>query len=169
MSVTRDILLSYVRPRSVMRRHLAAGKNESRALAFLLVGCIIVFVAQWPLLSRQAYLDPSTPLQARMGATLMAWVVIAPLLFYALALILHGIVRLLGGTGAAWTARLALFWAFLACSPLFLLNGLVAGFIGPGSAQTVAGVLLLAGFLYIWAGSMREAGWPEAKPEEGDQ
>lgn len=175
MSVTRDIRQSYLSPRRVMRRHLDAGESEGKALFVLLSGCIIVFISQWPVAARQAFLDPSVPLEARMGATLLAWMGIAPLILYALAFITYGALRLVGGHQSSWATRMALFWALLAVGPLFLLNGLVGGFVGPGPAQTGVGLLLLGAFFYIWGGSLREAGWPSASTRnaaqmaEGDQ
>jgi hypothetical protein len=46
-----------------------------------------------------------------MGSRLMALVFIAPLFFYLLAAISHGVARVLGGKGTGFGARLALFWA----------------------------------------------------------
>ncbi|MER3352422.1 MAG: hypothetical protein RLQ73_00450, partial [Hoeflea sp. D1-CHI-28] len=56
-------------------------------------------------------------------------------------------------------SRLALFWAFLAASPLLLLYGLVAGFIGPGAGLTGVGVGWVAVFLWFWLSNLREAEW----------
>ena len=41
-------------PRAVMRDQLAQGINEPRALAVLMLGCALIFVAQWPRLMREA-------------------------------------------------------------------------------------------------------------------
>jgi hypothetical protein len=103
--------------------------------------CLLVFVSQWPVLSRQAYLDPSVPLDARMGGALMAWLFIVPLAAYVMAAASHLLAKVGGGRGTWFGARLALFWALLAASPLWLLNGLVAGFIGPGPALNLVGVI----------------------------
>ena len=50
-----------------------------------------------------------------------------------------------------------LFWALLVVSPLALLNGLVAGFVGQGPGATAVGVLVLVGFLYLWISMLIEA------------
>jgi hypothetical protein len=47
----------------------------------------------------------------------------------------------------------------MATSPLFLLQGLVAGFIGPGPAMTVSGLALLLAFFVIWGACLRESHW----------
>ncbi len=162
MALTTDIVASYRAPRLVMRRKLAAGAGEDVALFYLLVACGLIFVSQWPSLSRQAFDDPSVPLSARLGGALLAWMFIAPLLLYVLAAMSHLLARALGGTGRYADARLALFWALLASAPLWLLNGLVAGFIGPGPELSVVGAIALAGFGMIWLLSLIEAERPDA-------
>jgi hypothetical protein len=158
MPVTTDIAASYRGPRTVMRRLLAMGPNEGRVLAILLSGCAVTFVAQWPRLAREAHLNEQD-LYPEMAGALLAWLFIAPLIFYALAFVSHLVLRVLGGKNDAFAARLALFWSWLAASPLMLLNGLVAGFIGPGPGLTGVGALWLAVFLWLWGSALREAGW----------
>lgn len=163
MSVSRDIVASWVRPRTVMRRLLAQGRREDRALVYLLLACGIIFVAQWPAISREAALDADgAPLQARLAITFFAWLMIWPLVLYGLGSLTHLIARPFGGRGSYYSARLALFWALLASTPAWLFYGLVAGFIGPGPAQTAVGAGLLLAFLSIWGICLREA---ETQPE----
>lgn len=157
MSIVDDIAGTYRAPRRVLRRKLASGIREDRALATLVAGCFLVFLAQWPALSRQAALDPDVPLDARLGGALMAWLFIAPLSAYVIAGATHLVARLLGGQGTWFGARLALFWALLAASPLWLLNGLVAGLIGPGPALNLVGVIALGVFVVFWALGLWEA------------
>lgn len=157
MAVTLDILKGWRSPRALIRVKLGQGIREDRALAVLMGACLLFFVAQWPRLSREAFLHPEVPLDARMGGALMGWVFIAPLFFYALGAVSHLVARLFGGRGTWFSARLALFWALLVVSPLALLNGLVAGFIGAGPAATVVGLLVLGGFLYLWISMLIEA------------
>lgn len=162
MPLTADIAATYRSPRGVLRRQLASGVREDRVLFYLMLACGLIFISQWPLLSRQAHLDPSVPLAARLGGALMAWLFVAPLVFYLLAGLSHLVARALGGRGSFFTARLALFWSLLAATPLWLLFGLVSGFIGPGPAKDLVGLLALAGFLAIWLLSLAEAETPEA-------
>lgn len=163
MSVSRDIAATWVRPRRVMRRLLAQGRREDRALVYLLLACGIIFVAQWPAISREVALNPDgAPLQARLAITFFAWLMIWPLAFYGLGSLTHLIARPLGGRGSFYSARLALFWALLASTPAWLFYGLVNGFIGPGPAQTLVGAGLLLAFLSIWGICLREA---ESQPE----
>ncbi|AZB63202.1 YIP1 family protein [Cereibacter sphaeroides] len=157
MAVTTDIVQSYRHPRTVIRRYLDAGENEGRALIILMGACLLIFVSQWPILARQAFLDPSQPLEARMSGALMGTVFLLPLLCYGLAALSHLVARLFGGKGSFFGARLALFLALLATAPLMLLNGLVGGFIGEGPGVLIVGFLVLSGFLGIWLLMLIEA------------
>lgn len=161
MSLSREIVASYRGPGRVVRRLLVSGQREGRALAILMGACVIVFVAQWPRLAREAHLTEQE-LNPLLGGALLGWVFIAPLFFYALALIVHQISRLFGGRGSGYGARIALFWAFLASTPLILLHGMVAGFIGPGPGLAGVGVLWSAVFLWFWGAGLREAEWGES-------
>lgn len=158
MPVARDIVATYRGPRRVVRRLLDMGMREDRALAILISACVVVFVAQWPRLAREAYLT-GQELNPLLGGALLAWIFIAPLMLYALALLAHGLARLVGGQGSAYGARLALFWALLAASPLILLHGLVAGFIGPGPGLQGVGLIWCGVFLWFWLSGLREAEW----------
>lgn len=154
MPVTRDIVATYRGPGRVVRRLLAAGQREDRALAILMAGCVVTFVAQWPRLARQAHIT-GEELQMLMGSSLLALVMILPLILYSLSLLAHVVSRAFGGKGTAYGARLALFWAVLAASPILLLWGLVAGFIGEGPALTLTGAIWLALFAWFWVGGQR--------------
>lgn len=148
MSVALDILRTYRAPREVLARRMAV-EREDRAIATLMAACILIFVAQWPRLSREAFLN-GTDFQMNLGATLFAWVFVMPLVLYALAAFTHLVAKVLGGQGTWFRARMALFWALLAAAPLWLLYGLVAGFVGPGSALAGLGILALAAFVVFW-------------------
>ncbi len=157
MSVTQDILRAWRQPKAVIRSKLAAGIREDRALATLMGASVVIFISQWPSLSRAAFLDPSIPLEARMTGALMGTVFMLPLAAYIIGALSHLIARLFGGKGSGYSARLALFWALLAVSPAMLLQGLVAGFIGPGTQLLVVGLFVAAIFVYIWINMLIEA------------
>ena len=156
MSVTNDIARTYRAPRAVLRNRIAAGATEGRALAILMAGCLLMFVAQWPGLSRAAYADPSIPVEARIGGALMAWLFVMPLVFYIIAALTHVIARLFGGTASWLEARMALFWALLAAAPLWLLTGLVAGFVGQGPALIITASAAGVAFLIFWGAGLWE-------------
>jgi len=156
MSVTTDITATYRGPGRVMQRLLAMGQREDRALAILMAGCVVVFIAQLPRLARESHLD-GTDLSMHMGATLLAWLIVAPLLLYGIAAVSHLVARVVGGRGSWYGARLALFWAFLASTPMLLLWGLVAGFIGTGPALSGVGLLWCLVFVWFWVACLRQA------------
>ncbi len=159
MSVTSDITATYRGPRRVMRRLLAMGEREDRALVILMGACLIVFIAQMPRLSREAHLT-GQELNMLLGGALLGWIFLAPLLLYALAALSHLIARLIGGKGSWYGARLALFWSFLASTPVLLLHGLVAGFIGPGPGLQAVGLIWIVVFAWFWIASLLQAEEP---------
>lgn len=156
MAATRDIVATYRGPGKVMRRLLARETREDRALIYLMLGCLLVFVAQTPRLAREAF-ETGQELNALLGASLMAWVFIMPLLLYLIAGITLIVARLLGSKISSYGTRMALFWALLATSPIMLLWGLTAGFVGPGTEMTLVGIIWCAAFLWFWISGFRAA------------
>ncbi|WP_343078887.1 YIP1 family protein [Ostreiculturibacter nitratireducens] len=157
MGVASDIVATYRAPRRVVRRLLASGQREDRALAVLMGACLLLFVAQWPVAARAAYLEPDVPLEARLASAFLASMFILPLFAYAVAGISHLAARAFGGAGTFWRARIALFWALLAAAPLQLLYGLVGGFIGPGAQLRFIGFVVFGIFILIWGAGLRVA------------
>lgn len=149
MPVTTDIVATYRRPAQVMRRLLAMGPREDRALILVMSACVIMFVSQWPRISREAFLE-GRDMQVDLAGALMGTVFILPLVFYTLGWLTHLVAKVVGGKGTFYGARLALFWALLASSPLILLYGLVAGFIGPGPSLTLVGAIWFGFFMWFW-------------------
>lgn len=138
----------------MVRRLVDAGQREDRALAILMGACVILFVAQWPRLSREAHLT-GQDINGLLAGALAGWLLFAPLGFYLLSWLLHLIMRVFRGQGPSFNARIAIFWGLLAATPLALLNGLVAGFIGPGPALTLVGVVWIGVLLWFWIAGMR--------------
>lgn len=153
MSVAADIWQSWRTPRRVLARLLAQGQREDRALAFLMIGCALIFVSEWPRLGRTA---GDAPLEARLGGAMLAWLALMPLVLYGLAALSHLAARVLGGRGSYFGARLALFWAVLAAAPLWLAAAAVET-VAPGPAGRLAGALALAALAWIWLGGLYEA------------
>lgn len=152
MSVAHDILRSYWHPGAVMREKLAAGEGEERALAYVMIACVLFFAAQVPLTIRQVSLAPEGPeFAALISGRFLGAVLLAPLALYALAGASHALARLIGGQGNWQQARLALFWSLLVIAPLKLLGGLVGGYVGPGLGTTLISTATGAVFLAIWA------------------
>lgn len=156
MAVTDDILATYRAPGQVMRAVLQGERHEARALAYLIAAVLVIHVAQWPGMSRAAFIEPDVPLSQRMFAAFLAVLAVIPV-FYALAGLSHIASRAFGGQGSYFAARIVLFWALLAVTPLMLFQGLVAAFSGPGPALTVTGALVFAVFLWFWLTGLRIA------------
>jgi hypothetical protein len=156
VSVALDIVRTYRAPREILRRRVADGPREDRAIAILMAACVVMFIAQWPYLARLAHQDPTIPLEARLGGALLGWVFMVPLVLYALSAIVHVLARAAGGQASWFEARMALFWALLASTPLWLLNGLVLGFVGPGIEARGTGLLALAALFIFWISGLRE-------------
>lgn len=169
MAITTDILATWRHPSIVYRRQVQDGPREDRALVILLVACLLLFVAQWPRLSRQAYesleaakasgapLDQVPSLQALMGITLFTLLFMAPVIFYALAGLSILILRAFRQPVSGYNARMALFWALLATAPFFLFHGLLSGFLGPVTSVTIVGGIVAVLFLGLWMRLLREA------------
>lgn len=163
MAVTTDMMRTWRRPRAVMRDLLAHGAREDRALAYLLAACVVIFIAQWPRLSRMAAgfdLAPGTQvpeLSQLIAYEMLGWLMVWPLLFYGIAALSHLVAKMLGGQGTWYSARLALFWSLLATTPAALLYGLTAGLIGPGTQAQVVGAVWIIAFVVIWIQTLRQA------------
>ena len=156
MAVTDEIMRSWRSPAAAMRRQLPH-MTEGRALTYLLIASVMIIIAQAPRLSRAAHLNPDVPFEPQFLAAALGILAVLPAFAYALAAVSHLVSKAMGGQGTWLGARLALFWTLLAVSPLFLLHGLVAGFIGPGAQLTFVGAIVVAGFLIHWLLSLREA------------
>ncbi len=157
MPVVPDILRTWRDPRGVIRDRLSAGVREDRALATVMGACALMFVAQWPRLAREAYIDPSIPLEARLGGALLGVVFLLPLALYLIGALSHLVARDFGGKGTWYAARLSLFWALLAVTPALMFLGLLQGFLGQGGATRAVGGLVLLSFLYLWIRMLIEA------------
>ncbi len=156
MSITSDMVATYRGPRKVIARLLAMGVREDRALVILMAGCVVVFIAQWPRLAREAHVT-GQELNPLLGGALLGWIFIAPLAFYLIAFISHIVLRLFGRKISGYAARIALFWSFFAATPLILLHGLIAGFIGAGVGLNVIGAIWFGLFLWFWTSGLVQA------------
>jgi len=149
MTVTAEILATYRDPAGPVRKMLAEGPREDRALIILTAAAVLLFVARTPSLVRQARLDPAVPLDARLGITLFVMLFMLPLLAYGLAYLVHLALRALGAAGRPYGARIALFWALLAIAPAMLVQGLAEGFAGPVAPVRWLGLAVFAVFLWF--------------------
>ena len=157
MPVTTDIVRMYRGPRRVVRDLLAMGQREDRAIMWLMIGCLIVFLSRLPALQREAVLGQGD-FSRDAAYAFFGLMMIAPLMFYGLAAVGRGIAHVAGGRPSGYGARLALFWAWLAATPLILFYGLLVGMNGAAAAGTQAiGLVWVAVFAVFWVQGLREA------------
>lgn len=136
MPVTRDILQTYRRPRQVVRRLYDMGTREDLAIIWLMVGCLLAAVAGMPGAQRDVVLNGGD-IQQRILYLLFSSILVLPLCFYLLSGIAFGITRLFRPAATGYGARVALFWGWLALTPLMLFYGLLVGLNGPDHSGTV--------------------------------
>ena len=114
--------------------------------------CFLTYVAQWPYLARQAF--RGLYLQTSLAASLLAWLLIAPLLLYVVAILVYFLHRVLGG-GKIWTNQSGSLLVILAATPVMMLFGLVKGFLGSGTAENVVGFFGLCPIYFILCAVVR--------------
>jgi hypothetical protein len=156
MTVSTDMLATWRAPRAALRRHLARGMSEPFAFTLLLVFLILTMIGQWPPAAREAHFAGEASAAPRMLARALAVLATIPL-WYGLAALSRVVARALGGQGSWYAARIALFWALATISPLMLLQGMVAGMIGPGPALSLVTAVAGGAFLWLWLTMLHEA------------
>lgn len=156
MTVSTDMVATWRRPREILRRLLARGQSEPFAFSLLLVFLALAFIGQWPVAAREAFLADEPSALPRILARALAVLATIPF-WYLLAALSRLVARALGGQGTWYGARIALFWALAAVGPLMLLQGLVAGMIGPGPALSAVTLVVGVAFLWLWSTLLHEA------------
>ncbi|MGR3200300.1 MAG: hypothetical protein ACU0DH_16040 [Paracoccus sp. (in: a-proteobacteria)] len=146
--MAQRVLRSWWAPRQVVRG--LSDMPDRVLLIVLMLAMLITLVAQAPGHARAAQLDPSIPMDARIGGAVLGTIFMMPLLSYAMAGLVSVLSRATSWRIDSRRSRVALFWALLAASPATLLAGLVAGLIGPGPELTLTRAIAGAGFFFIW-------------------
>ncbi len=157
MALTQDIVATYRGPSRVMAKFLDQGRNEVRALLFLMMAGGLIFVAASPFQAREAQFDPEGPLAVRLYWSAFLWIFIMPLLMYGFAAAVWVILRVARAGVTGFDIRLTLFWSLLASTPVLLLMGLVAGMIGPGIQLQLIGFLWIFVFGWFWVSGLLTA------------
>lgn len=157
MALTQDIIATYKGPQRVVARFLAQGRNEVRALLFVLIAGVLMFISVTPYQAREAQLDPDIPMEARLYWSAFFYILILPILIYIFALIVWGVARIARRQITGYEIRFTLIWALLATTPLMLLMGLTAGFMGPGLQLQVLGLIWLLVFGWFWVSGLLSA------------
>ncbi|MFB9223715.1 hypothetical protein [Paracoccus cavernae] len=147
------IVRSWWQPGSVLRE--MRGTPDRVLIVILMVAMLIFLVAQAPGHARAAELDPSIPLDARIGGAVLAVMFIMPVIAFALAALVAALSKLTPRPVSPEDSRLALFWALLAVSPAMLLAGMTGGFLGQGLPLTITQSIAGLGFLFIWGAGLR--------------
>ncbi len=147
------IVRSWWQPAPVLRE--MRGTPDRVLVVILMVAMLVFLIAQAPGHARAAALDPSIPLDARIGGAVLAVMFIMPVIAYAVAALVAALSRLTPRPVTPENSRLALFWALLAVSPAMLLAGMTAGFLGQGTALTITQSIAGLGFLFIWGAGLR--------------
>lgn len=160
MSVTADIWRTWrAGPSGTVRGFLRDGPGETRAFAFLMGGCALAWLSQWPRFRIEALRAPEggPDFVQLAGVGLVVWLMVLPLGLYLVAALTHAASRALGGRGPASATRLALFWSWLAAAPVALLSGVAWAFTGASPLTNVVAVAWLLAFAVLWALAQREA------------
>jgi len=156
MSIVLDIVQTYRAPGRVQARRMAGVPREDQALAVLLGACALIFVAQWPRFARESHLDEAVGLNALLAGGLFGWLMVMPLMFYAFAVLLTLMMKVLGAEVTGFQCRMALFWALLASTPVWLFAGLLAGF-APGPGYLIVSTLALVVVVVFTGAGLRRA------------
>lgn len=157
MALTQDILATYKGPGRVVSRFLEQGRNEVRALLFVLIAGVLMFIAVTPYQAREAQIDPDIPFEARLYWSAFFYILILPILIYVFALIVTGLAKIARRRITGYQIRFTLIWALLAATPVTLLTGLTAGFMGPGIQLQAIGVIWVAIFGWFWVSGLLSA------------
>ena len=150
MALTRNIAATYRGPGRVVSAILEGEAREDRILYILLTACAVIFVAQAPYQAREAHLDESVPLQARLYWSAFLWIFLFPLVMYMIAAIVWLVSRVIPSPPTGYDIRAVLFWSLLASTPVILLLGLTAGIIGSGPALQAIALLWCLVFAWFW-------------------
>ncbi|MEO9682208.1 MAG: YIP1 family protein [Tateyamaria sp.] len=150
MALTRNIAATYRGPGRVVSAILNGEAREDRLLYILLTACAVIFVAQAPYQAREAHLDETVPLQARLYWSAFLWIFLFPLVMYVIAAFVWLVNRVVPSPPSGHDIRAVLFWSLLASSPIILLLGLTAGMIGPGPALQSIALLWCLVFAWFW-------------------
>jgi hypothetical protein len=134
-----------------MARQVSAGLSEPRALVHLLLACALLWLASVPRAMREAEaIDIDDSLTAALAAHLFGYLVLAPLIFYGLAVLVRLAARAFGGLGDYLGARAALFWSLLVGAPLALMLALFGVVAQPAPWAASVAPWLACGALAFW-------------------
>ena len=118
MSVVINISKTYRKPIQTYSRLFELGASEKQNLAFLIGGCVISFVSQWPVQARYAFANQQS-IDELMGAILLSNLFLLPLIFYFISMVMYIFAKGLGSNILGVELRMIIFWAYLAATTIF--------------------------------------------------
>jgi len=113
MAVTTDIVRTWRGPGAVMKDLLSQGQREDRAVAYVMIACLVIFISYLPQ-AQYNVINGDGDFQRDASYAFLMWIMVMPLFLYGLAAVLHVVAKLFKGQGSFYSARLALFWSLLA-------------------------------------------------------
>ena len=158
MSTVADVLAFHLHPRKVVRRRLVETTGEGQALLYLMVACILFFVAQLPELVRVDLRSTNdVPFNGVAAGRFVGGAIFAPLAFYLISAIVTVFLRVVGVKVEWLDSRIALFWALLAIAPAALVLGMLRGLTDSDAVILPATRVVGSGFLMFWFIGLYEA------------
>jgi hypothetical protein len=154
----RRVLSGYGDIRASLRAERAENPPEARLLAWVTFACLLIFAARLPTLvaaAPEAIAAGEGTMPAYLGASFVAHVFFAPLLFYGFAAAARLIAQAAGGRSTWKDARLALFWSLLLSVPFTILANAAAVALG-GPVALVLTTAPLLPFLWFWSVCLAE-------------
>lgn len=117
-SITARVVRSYFDMRATTEQLLSERPSEARLLMFILISNMI-FTMSWAL---KTLVAPTSAATASMGSDIVLWVVVALMLrtsaIYALALLVGGIAKILGGKATLAETRAGVLWGVFVSTPI---------------------------------------------------
>lgn len=163
-SLTGSIGHAWRAPRAAMAAQIAEGLDDVRALFHLMLACGLYFLASLPNALREAQvLDIDDPRSGAIAAHLFGYLILAPLLAYGAAALVHLLARAFGGRGGFLAARSAVFWSLLLGTPIALGLSLLGVVVEVGGAAALLPSLSLLGYaglafwFWLFSASLAEA------------
>lgn len=123
MSIISNIFLSYMSPIKIFNDRVIK-TSDSQLFGILVVGCLITLFGQFPSLYYKS-LSSHDPFIGMFSASLVAILLIMPLLFYFCSGILFLVLIIFKFRLTSLHSRISLFWSFTLVSPWGLVNTLI--------------------------------------------
>ena len=169
MTVVSDLVQTYSRPGEVFRKKLAA-PEEARAFIYLITSCLLFFLGEFPSLVQLSAAPSSTvPLEARMSGYFLGIMILAPLVFYAFAVVGTLALRLLGHRVTWHQSRIVLFWSLLVVAPWTLVLGIARVVPSLHIAYVTMSWAVFLLFVCLWVFGLAQASRLSADSEIGFQ